>query len=173
MCILRALVAVLFRPSTHQNWPRDRKSTQRCWCPRWYLGLRADVGKIHTRLVVKQVYIEKMSNKNIEIGFQSAVFLLCQRALVPLLRNDRGPNATAWCCQLSSQVGVNCLHFSITNGIAYNTSDDKVSHSQSLSFCLRYCFNYALQCSQWLSEWLPLRAYPRLECLESIHYSIL
>jgi len=26
---------------------------------------------------------------------QSAVFLLCQRALAPLLQNDRGPNATA------------------------------------------------------------------------------
>ena len=29
------------------------------------------------------------------IGFRSAVCHLCQRALVPLLCNDRGPNATA------------------------------------------------------------------------------
>jgi len=34
--------------------------------------------------------MEKMFNKNIEIGFQSAVFPLCQRALAPLLRNDTG-----------------------------------------------------------------------------------
>ena len=62
-------------------------------------GLPADVWKIllqvHTRPVVTQVYIEKMFNQNIEIGFQSAVFHLCQRALVPLLRDYRGPNATA------------------------------------------------------------------------------
>ena len=42
--------------------------------------LRADVWKIllqvHTTLVVTQVYIEKMFNKNIDIGFQSAVFYL-------------------------------------------------------------------------------------------------
>jgi len=29
-----------------------------------------------------------MFNKNIEKGFQGAVFHLCQQALVPLLRND-------------------------------------------------------------------------------------
>ena len=46
-------------------------------------------------IVVTQTYMEKMFNKNIEIGGQSAVFHLCQRALVPLLQNDRGPNATA------------------------------------------------------------------------------
>ena len=51
--------------------------------------------QVHTRLVVTQINIEKMFNKIIEIGFQSAVFHLCQRALVPLLRNERGPNATA------------------------------------------------------------------------------
>ena len=51
--------------------------------------------QVHTRLVVTQVYIGKMSDKNIEIGFQSAIFHLCQRASVPLLRNDRGPNTTA------------------------------------------------------------------------------
>ena len=89
----------LFRPSTHQNWPRDKNLTQGCWCLRGFLGLRADGWKIfvqvRTRFVVTQVYIEKMFNKNIEIGFQSAAFHLCQRALVPLLRNDRGPNATA------------------------------------------------------------------------------
>ena len=99
MRILRALDDVFFRSSTHQNWPRDRKLTQSCWCLRWFLGLSADVWKIllqaHTGLVVTQVSIEKMFNKNIEIGFQSAVFHLCQRALVPLLRNDRGPTATA------------------------------------------------------------------------------
>ena len=39
--------------------------------------------------------MEKMVNKNIEIGFQSAVFHLCRRALVSLLRNDRGPKETA------------------------------------------------------------------------------
>jgi len=36
-----------------------------------------------------------MCNRNIEIGCQGAVFHLCQRALVPLLHNDRGPNTTA------------------------------------------------------------------------------
>jgi len=36
-----------------------------------------------------------MFNKNIEIGFQSAVYHLCQQALVPLSRIDRGQNATA------------------------------------------------------------------------------
>ena len=41
---------------------------------------------MHTRLVVTQVYIENMFKKNKETGFQSAVFHLCQRALVPLLR---------------------------------------------------------------------------------------
>ena len=30
-----------------------------------------------------------MINKNIEIGFQSAVFHICQQALVPFLRNKR------------------------------------------------------------------------------------
>jgi len=64
-----------------------------------FFRLRADVWKIllqvHTRLVVTQVYIEKMFNKNTEMGFQSAVFHLCQRALVPLWQNDRGPNAMA------------------------------------------------------------------------------
>jgi len=77
----------------------DRKLTQSCWRLRWFLGLRDVLWKIllqvHTRLAVTQVYVEKMFNKNIEIGFQSAVFHLCQRALVPLLQNDRGPNATA------------------------------------------------------------------------------
>ena len=23
---------VLFRPSMHENWPRERKLTQSCWC---------------------------------------------------------------------------------------------------------------------------------------------
>ena len=95
---LGALGNVLFRPSTHKNWPRERKFTQSCWCSRWFLGLRANVWKIllhvHTRLVVTHVYIENMFNKNIEIGFQSAVFHICQRAFMPLLQNDRGPNAT-------------------------------------------------------------------------------
>jgi len=31
---------------------------------------------MHARLVVTQVYMEKMFNKNIEIGFQSAVYHL-------------------------------------------------------------------------------------------------
>ena len=35
-----------------------------------------------------------MGNKNREIGFHSAVFHLCQRALVPLLQIDRGQNTT-------------------------------------------------------------------------------
>jgi len=42
-------------------------------------------GKIpcrRTRLVVTHVRIEKMCNKNIEIGFQSAVFRLCQAAFI-------------------------------------------------------------------------------------------
>jgi len=50
---------------------------------------------VYIRLVATQVNIEKMFNKNIEIGFQSAVFHLCQRTLVPLLRNYSGPNTTA------------------------------------------------------------------------------
>jgi len=94
MGIFRALSDALFRPSTHQNWPRDRKLTQSCWCLHWFLGLCADVWiilvQVHTRIVVTQVYIEKMFNKNTGKGFQSAVFHLCQQALVSLLGNDRG-----------------------------------------------------------------------------------
>jgi len=48
--------------------------------------------QVHTRPVVTQVLIEKMFNKNIEIGFQSAVFHLFA-SVVPLLCSDRGPNA--------------------------------------------------------------------------------
>ena len=99
MRIPRALNDALFRLSTQQNWPRQRKLIQSCWCLHSSLGLRPDVWKIlsqvHTRFVVTQVYIEKMFNKNIEIGFQSQVLHLCLRALESLLRNDRGPNATA------------------------------------------------------------------------------
>ena len=88
-----------FRPSRQPNWSRDRKLTQSCWCLHWLLGLRVDVWKMllqaHTWPVVTQVWIEKMFDKNIEIGFQSAVFHLCQRASVPLLRHDRGPKASA------------------------------------------------------------------------------
>jgi len=91
MRILRALADVLFRLSTHQNWPRDRKLPQSCWCLHWFLGLRPDVWQmrlqVYTRLVITQVWIEKPCNKNVEIGFQSAVFHLCQWALVPLLCN--------------------------------------------------------------------------------------
>jgi len=81
-CAYSVIGDALFRPSTHQYWPRDRKLTQSCRCLHWFLGLRANVGKIllqvHTRPVVTEAYIEKMSNKNIEIGFQSVVFHLCQ-----------------------------------------------------------------------------------------------
>ena len=45
---------------------------------------------MQTGLLVTQVYIEKMVNRNIEIGFQSAVFHLCQRVLVILLQNAGG-----------------------------------------------------------------------------------
>jgi len=55
---------------TQQNWPRADV---------WEILLQ-----VLTRPVVTQVYIGKMFNKNIEIGFQSAVFHLCQRELVPL-----------------------------------------------------------------------------------------
>jgi len=83
MHILRALGDALFRPSMHQNWPRDRKLTQTCWCLGWFLGLQDDVCKIllqvHTQLVVTQVYIAKMFNKNIEI-----VSHLCQWAFQQL-----------------------------------------------------------------------------------------
>ena len=41
-----------------------------------------------------------MFNKNIKIGFQSAVFHLCRRALVPLLRSDRGPERNGLCLGL-------------------------------------------------------------------------
>jgi len=37
-----------------------------------------------------------MYNKNIEMGFQSAVSHLCQRPLVPLLHNSTEPDATAY-----------------------------------------------------------------------------
>jgi len=74
-----SLVA-LFRPLTQQKWPRDRKLTQSCGCLHWFLGSSADVWKIllqvHTRPVVTQVYIEKMFNKHIKIGFQRSVFHL-------------------------------------------------------------------------------------------------
>jgi len=97
MRIFKALGDALFRLPMRQNWPRDRKLTQGCWCLHWFLGLRADVWRIllqvYTRPVVIQVRLEKMLNKNIDIGFQSAVFHLCQGVLVPLLRNYRGPNA--------------------------------------------------------------------------------
>jgi len=80
MRILRAHDDALVRPSAHQNWPRDRKLTQNCWSLHWFLGLRADVWQmrlhVYTRLVVTQVWIEKPCNKNIEIGFQNAVFHL-------------------------------------------------------------------------------------------------
>jgi len=76
-----------------------KKLTQSYWCLHWFLGLCADVWEIllqvYNRPVVTQVYIEKTLNKNIEIGFQSAIFLLCQGVLVPLSWDDRGPNATA------------------------------------------------------------------------------
>jgi len=36
--LLRALGNALFRPSTQQNHPRDRKLTQSCWCLHWFLG---------------------------------------------------------------------------------------------------------------------------------------
>ena len=90
MRILRALGDVLFRPSTHQNWSRDRKLTDLL-----VFALISRLTHWHARLAVTQVCIEKIFCKNIEIGFQSAIFHLCQRALVPLLRNDRGQNATA------------------------------------------------------------------------------
>ena len=96
--IIRACGDALLRPLTWQNWSRNRKWTQSCWCLHWFSGSRADVWKmllqVYTWPVVTQVWIEKMFNKNIEIGFQSAVLHLCQRVLVPLLHNDRGLNAT-------------------------------------------------------------------------------
>jgi len=65
----------------------------------WFLDLRANVWQmrlhVYTRLVVTLVWIEKPCNEIIEVGFMSTVFHLCQRALVPLLRNYRGPNAAA------------------------------------------------------------------------------
>jgi len=72
-------MAVLFRPSMQQNWPRDRKLI---------LGLHAAVWKIlpqmRTRPVITQVYIEKMFNKNIEIGFRSAVSLLLSASIIAI-----------------------------------------------------------------------------------------
>ena len=66
---------ITFRSSTHQNWPRDWRLTQSCWCLHWFLGFRAEAWQMHlhvyTRLVVTQVWMEKRCNKNIEIGFQS------------------------------------------------------------------------------------------------------
>ena len=80
MHILRALGGALFRPSMQQTWPRNRKLTQSYWCFRGFRSLHVDVRKIflqvHTRPAVTQVFIEKLFNKNIEIGFQSAVFRL-------------------------------------------------------------------------------------------------
>ena len=51
--------------------------------------------QVYTRPVVTQDCIEKIYNKNLEIGFHNAVCHLCQRALVPLLRNNRDLNAMA------------------------------------------------------------------------------
>ena len=97
MRILRVLGDALFKPSTQENWPRDGKLTQSWWCLHWFLSLRADVWKnllqVHIGLVVRQVWIEKMFNKNIEIAFRNAVFCLCQRALVPLLCSDERPES--------------------------------------------------------------------------------
>ena len=81
-----------FRPSMPQNWPRDRKLTELLV---FALISRLTRCCLENPLAVEQVYIEKMFNRNIEIGFQSAIFHLCQGALVPLLWNDRGPNAMA------------------------------------------------------------------------------
>jgi len=83
-------------PKTQSKW----KLTQSCWRLHWFLLLRADIWRmrlhVYTRLIliVTQARIEKPCTKTIEIGFQSAVFHLCQRALVPLLCNYRGTNAT-------------------------------------------------------------------------------
>ena len=58
----------------------DRKLTRSCWCFHWFFGLRVDFWQIllqvHTRHVATQFYKETMSNKNVKIGFQSAVFHL-------------------------------------------------------------------------------------------------
>ena len=45
--------------------------------------------QVHTKPVVTQVWKEKLCNKNIDIGFQSTGFHLCQWALVPLLCDNR------------------------------------------------------------------------------------
>jgi len=104
MRILRALSEALFRPSTQQYWPRDRKLTQSCWCLHWFLGLHADVWEnllhMHTRPVVAQVWIKKMLNKNREIGFRAQFFTSCQchycamieaRMQRPLFRTRENP----------------------------------------------------------------------------------
>jgi len=49
--------------------------------------------RVHTRPVVTKAWMQKICNINIEIGFQGAIFHLCQLALVPLLHNDRGLKA--------------------------------------------------------------------------------
>jgi len=49
--------------------------------------------QVHTRLVVTFFWIEKLFDKNVEMGFQGAVFHLCQQVLVLLLCNDRAIRA--------------------------------------------------------------------------------
>jgi len=40
---------------------------------------------VYTRLVVTQVWIEKLCNKNIEIGFQNAVFHLLSTSVSAII----------------------------------------------------------------------------------------
>ena len=97
-CAYWAFGTTFFRPSTLQNWPRDNKLTQSCWWLHWFVDFRADVWKnllqVHTWLLTTQVWTEKMLNENIENRIPQCSFPLCQRALVPLLRNDRDLYAT-------------------------------------------------------------------------------
>ena len=121
--VLKALGDAFFRLLMQQNWPQDRKLTETCWRLHWFLGLHADVWEnlfqVHIRLVVMQVWIKKMYNKNIEIRFQSAACHLCQRVLVQFLCNKKGPKATA-SIEGKGKPGKAVLITSVLSNITFN-----------------------------------------------------
>jgi len=60
-----------------------------------------------------------MCNQSMEKGFQSAVLYPCQRALLPLLGNDRGPTATT-CIQGKGKPSKALLLTSVFFDITFN-----------------------------------------------------
>jgi len=55
--------ATHFTLATPQNWPRDRKSAQSCWCLHWLRSLRADILKYLWQSVVKPAKLLKSAIK--------------------------------------------------------------------------------------------------------------